>query len=462
MHQKTNIFRMIFSVLLCLLLLFNLSACMNNAEPLEISDGYCTVPGENLRFAIPEDSFVFSQTTSVFSGDWELAGITDPMSQVEEYQDMGTLAHVASMGGKCNIFITKKQSSMAADIFNLTQADESALEAVIEDLNSVNETEGFDAEVSDTLVNDLRYATADIRYTPEEGQGEFMHEFCYVTIINGASYTFDAYSFGDELTQEELDYVSSFINGVEFTLILSNDVEPMSPTEILIAVLPLILVVALIVFLIVFASRRKKKMQRDKNELTEKLSEYRSRKKREKEENPDLPEPKTLFVNKTIHTDATLHQFSNFHAYKKHLLMLPGYALTGLAAIALGISLLGGDNFIWGILFLAAGIYCIVKIFTLPGSTYKVLQRVYKNLPNRVALYAFRDEDFRISGLQATGVFPYFQLSGVYETKDKFYLYFGEDNAYFVDKSTFSYGDVNEFRNFIKERMGKKFKRRMF
>ena len=142
--------------------------------------------------------------------------------------------------------------------------------------------------------------------------------------------------------------------------------------------------------------------------------------------------------------------------------MIPAYLITGLAAIILGITLLGGDNFIWGLLFIAAGIYCVVKLFTMPGNTYKVLQRVYKNLPNRVALYLFRDEDFRISGLQATGVFPYFQLSGVYETKDKFYLYFGEDNAYFLDKTTFSYGEVDSFREFIKERVGKKFRRRMF
>ena len=265
MRLTTKKFRMLLSALLCLLLLFSLSACTGSTKPLEIADGTCTIPGENLQFTIPENSFAFSAASSVFSEEWTLAGVTDPTSRVKEYEKMGTLANIISVGGNNNVFITKKQSSMTSEIFNMTESGDEAVAAVKADLEGMNETEGFSASVDETEINGLRYVTANVQYTPEEGQGDFMDEFCYVTIINGTSYTFDVYSTGDELTQEERDYLTALVNSASFTQILPSEVEPLSTKELLIALLPIVLLIALIVFLIVYSVRRKKKIVREKN-----------------------------------------------------------------------------------------------------------------------------------------------------------------------------------------------------
>ena len=78
--------------------------------------------------------------------------------------------------------------------------------------------------------------------------------------------------------------------------------------------------------------------------------------------------------------------------------------------------------------------------------------RVYKKYRSRTALYYFRDEDFRISELQSASVYPYFQITSVRESKDYFYLYFNDEQVYYVRKDGFKFGTVDEFRKFIHEK----------
>ena len=46
----------------------------------------------------------------------------------------------------------------------------------------------------------------------------------------------------------------------------------------------------------------------------------------------------------------------------------------------------------------------------------------------------------------------------MYETKDSFYMYFGEENTYFIAKDGFKQGDAAEFAAFMREKLGKRFK----
>ena len=84
--------------------------------------------------------------------------------------------------------------------------------------------------------------------------------------------------------------------------------------------------------------------------------------------------------------------------------------------------------------------------------------RSYGKLRSRKAVYYFYEGDFRITGLQASNLHPYFQITRLYETKAYFYLYFGEDNTYFISNDGFKQGDVDSFRAFMKEKLGKRFK----
>ena len=51
-----------------------------------------------------------------------------------------------------------------------------------------------------------------------------------------------------------------------------------------------------------------------------------------------------------------------------------------------------------------------------------------------------------------------FQITAIYETKEYFYMYFGEDNTYYIKKDGFTQGDADSFRAFMKEKIGKKMK----
>ena len=44
------------------------------------------------------------------------------------------------------------------------------------------------------------------------------------------------------------------------------------------------------------------------------------------------------------------------------------------------------------------------------------------------------------------------------ETSEYFYVYFGEDNAYYIKKDGFLQGDADSFRTFMKEKLGKNFR----
>ena len=460
MRAKNAVVKISLLALCCLLLALVLCSCAVNGEPLQKEDNLCTIPSDSIRFKIPADSFVFARTSNPYTEDWALAGIASPSEAISDYKNRGILANIVSMGGKHNVNILSKQSQLSASTFNLTTADASSMQALQDDILSINETEGFSVTADQKTVNGILYMTAEVRYTPgEDDDREPMHEFCYVTILNGSSYSFDTYVAGRDLNEEDRAYLDEIVNSVEFLDIKDNTITEPTTADYLRLGAFVLIIAALIVFLIVFPSVRRKRQKRERDELSERLSAYRTQQK-EQEAAGIKDQSKTLFVNKTVHTDANLQQFSYFHAYKKILFTLPGFIFSGALSVLFAILLLRDGSYIWALLFAAAGIYCIVKVFLIPGQHYRTLQRIYKGLPNRVALYAFREEDFRLSGLQATGVFPYFQLYGVYESKDKFYLYFNEDNAYIMDKNTFSYGEANEFRTFIREKVGKRYHRR--
>ena len=121
---------------------------------------------------------------------------------------------------------------------------------------------------------------------------------------------------------------------------------------------------------------------------------------------------------------------------------------------------LGNFDSNWWVMLLLIGfaIYSLYKLATASTNTAKVLMRSYGKLRNRRAAYYFYDGDFRITGLQASNLHPYFQISRMYETNEYFYMYFGEGNTYFIRKDGFKQGDADAFRTFMKEKLGKRFK----
>ena len=87
----------------------------------------------------------------------------------------------------------------------------------------------------------------------------------------------------------------------------------------------------------------------------------------------------------------------------------------------------------------------------------KTLIRVYSRMRSRKASFYFYDGDMRVTGLQSSNLYPYFQITRMAETKEYFYLYFGEGTTYFIKKNGFKgFADGNgadAFRAFMKEKL---------
>ena len=49
-------------------------------------------------------------------------------------------------------------------------------------------------------------------------------------------------------------------------------------------------------------------------------------------------------------------------------------------------------------------------------------------------------------------------MTRAYESGKYFYLYFGEEQAYYIAKDGFTVGDADGFRTFLKEKLGKNFR----
>ena len=168
---------------------------------------------------------------------------------------------------------------------------------------------------------------------------------------------------------------------------------------------------------------------------------------------PDYVPPKDLLENDTFCSDVAVKRFCQFHSFRKNLFRNSVFLLLGVASVVMAI--VYDDNWFMRLLLAALGVYMIVQPFLAMDKMTKTEIGVYKKARTRDAHYTFREEDFRISGIQSPMMYPYFQILDAYEDKDFFYLYYTDDRAYLVDKNGFTQGEAAELRKLLKERLGK-------
>ena len=110
-------------------------------------------------------------------------------------------------------------------------------------------------------------------------------------------------------------------------------------------------------------------------------------------------------------------------------------------------------------LLLLIGLALIGWIIWVPIKMTRNNLNSYRKAHIRINRYTFREENFRVGGMQAANAYPYFQITSAYETRDFFYLYFGEEQAYYLNKNNFEQGDSIHFREFLKRKLGHGFHR---
>ncbi len=412
---------------------------------LPLSAAAETFSTEDFTIEIPEGMYQFGPTTSVDDPSWALAGVADPTTKLQTYQDMHGIAELITQDGETSILIMQNQTDTTESIFSLRDLSEEDKE---EFLDGTMQSKSEDILVEKYYIDVNGQPFYRLRV---DGSSEGMeyHEVQYATIINGYSLGFDIYGGDETVTQEQEDMLLGIVESITFSEILEKPEITITLQDYVVVAAVLVLLVMVILVPVVYVPIRNRKEKRLKAKLAEQLTQYH---KDHGTSEKDLGELR--FVNSTDCTKEAIHSFSLYQSYVKNLGSL---LIGGVLCVAAFIVAFALDAEWWGkLLVVGIVVYYGYKVFSMPHTLEKIQRRVYDRGISSTAHYAFYDEGFRVSGIQSASVFPYFQIVDLRRHGHYLYLYYGPENAYMVDKFTFSLGQYEDFVKFISEKTGKK------
>lgn len=421
-----------------------------------------TIEEMNITLELPDDLYVFEQSDFNIldpNPDLEKAGFTDPQEQLEMMQEYEIYLTAVSQDQMLSINVAKKDSSTTQSVYDLSQLTDEQFEEFLDTMrgedDTTDEIEAYEVQRYDDQP-ERPFFTIRMKMNSEQyGEKE---ELCYVTVVNGYSITIDGVAEGD-MTQEQSDLLREIADSVHVTQIIEQETIEFNAATIFSLLFPLVLIVFLIALGVGMRIRRGHAMK-ERRALADRMSEYRrAQKKLEEEaaaEGRTPEEPETLFRNKTTYNEEVAHAFVQFHFLRRKLGVMIGYAVFALF-MAASAFVLDSEWYMRLILF-GVGVFLVVWMCLMPGKLYNNVMATFKKAKNKENEYTFRADDFRIAGVQSASVFPYFQVTRAYESGKYFYLYFGEEQAYYIAKDGFTVGDADGFRTFLKEKLGKNFR----
>lgn len=421
-----------------------------------------TIEEMNITLELPDDLYVFEQSDFNIldpNPDLEKAGFTDPQEQLEMMQEYEIYLTAVSQDQMLSINVAKKDSSTTQSVYDLSQLTDEQFEEFLDTMrgedDTTDEIEAYEVQRYDDQP-ERPFFTIRMKMNSEQyGEKE---ELCYVTVVNGYSITIDGVAEGD-MTQEQSDLLREIADSVHVTQIIEQETIELNAATIFSLLFPLVLIVFLIALGVGMRIRRGHAMK-ERRALADRMSEYRrAQKKLEEEaaaEGRTPEEPETLFRNKTTYNEEVAHAFVQFHFLRRKLGVMIGYAVFALF-MAASAFVLDSEWYMRLILF-GVGVFLVVWMCLMPGKLYNNVMATFKKAKNKENEYTFRADDFRIAGVQSASVFPYFQVTRAYESGKYFYLYFGEEQAYYIAKDGFTVGDADGFRTFLKEKLGKNFR----
>lgn len=421
-----------------------------------------TIDEMNLTVELPDDLYVFERSDfNVLdpNPDLEKAGFTDVQEQLKLMQDYGIYLTAVTQDQQFQINLTKKDSSTTQSIFDLSTLTEEEME---EFLDTMRQEENQDETLKEYSVE--RYDDQPerpfftLRLKVDSAETGEMEEMCYVTIVNGFSITVDGVAKG-EMTAEQGELLKTIADSVHITEVQEKPEVTLDAEAILSLLFPLLLIIVLIAAGIVLRVRRGHAMK-ERRRLADMLSDYRRAQKKLEEEaeaaGTPLEEPQALLRNTTPYNEEVAHDFVRFHFARRRIGVLIAYSLFALL-ILIAVFVVDTEWYM-KLIFFAVAVFLVVWMCLMPGKLFNNVMATFKKSRVKENEYTFREEDFRIAGIQAASVYPYFQITRAYETKKYFYLYFGEEQAYYIAKDGFTVGDADGLRELLGRKLGKNFK----
>ena len=401
--------------------------------------------GSDFTFTLPEEFvYTLTPTTPDTSALWALVGVADPSTTLEEYRDAGVTAEFFTEDGK-SFKLRENSTNYTESVYHLSSLTEEEQQNFLKNRLASSQSDDAAVEKSLLTVDGQPFYRVKIDVARRDEQA---HELLYGTIVNGRTIAFDLYKIGDAPTDEEIALLESAVQSIHFTALLPK---PEQQGTSLLLLWGLLLILLLTVLApVVYVPLRRRKIAKQKAEMSRRLNEYRSAQKEE-------PSGPALFVNETDCTKEMIHAFARYQAYAKNIvsLVFGGVLCTAVVVVAFLFDLT------WWVKVLAVGvtIYYLYRAINMPHTIERAQQKVFSRGVSETAHYIFLEDGFRVSGIQSGNTYPYFQILSVKKSGQYLFLYYTAENVYPVDVYGFakdedeSLDKAEEFERFISEKV---------
>lgn len=427
----------VVSLLLAVLMLF-VTGMTAYAENYTSAD-YTLDPPE-------EYCYILTPYTDEGSTLWALAGVADPASTIDEYQDSGVRAEFFTAEGD-SVMLRENTTDYTEKVYHLTSLTEEEQQTFLEDKLPSSQSEDAVVEKELCTLNDQLFYRVQVDVTAEDQEA---HELIYGTIVNGRTVAFDLYQT-TPLTDEQIDRMVQLVESLHFSYLMpkpeSTEVDPSIQLALLAALLAVVIAPA------IYIPLNRRRTKRQKAEMTAMMEEYRRT-------HGDTLEGSVRFANHTDCTKEMVHIFASYHAYQKNWrpLALGAVLCAGVVVIAFLFDLT------WWIKLMAVAVtlYYLYQVLNTPRTIERAQLKVFSRGTSETASYHFYEDGFRVSGIQSGNAYPYLHILSVKRSGQYLYLYYSPDNMYPIDRYGFAENEdeslriAEEFEQFIKEKTQQK------
>ena len=165
-----------------------------------------------------------------------------------------------------------------------------------------------------------------------------------------------------------------------------------------------------------------------------------------------------LFINKTTNTQNAYIKFLKFHSKTYNLsYILYTVFWTFLFLLCIILAFRNGAKFQGVLITFILASFISYRLFK-PKMIVNNELRGDKVSDKSINVYTFYEKHFEIKNKNGIFNYKYFLLRRVFETSEYFYLYVSKENAFLVEKNTFSLGNSGDFSSFMKRKCRLKYK----
>lgn len=165
-----------------------------------------------------------------------------------------------------------------------------------------------------------------------------------------------------------------------------------------------------------------------------------------------------LFVNTTTYTKDVYLEFLRFHN-RKYNFSYHSYTIFWSFLFILCIFIAFDSGLRVQGVFLTLFLACFIFYrFYRPKMIVDKEMNSDKFSDSNTITFVFYDNFFEIKNKNGKFSYKYFNLRKVFETDGFFYLYVSKENAFLISKDTFSFGAVQDFSTFMKDKCGFRFR----